>query len=555
MPKSNIIILILLFIFSANENLTDGIYKIKHNNSYLHFNYKYNTFYFSKKWSISKASFFRIYNALDSSFYLIESFKLKKKIFSSHHGILANTKYNKSDNNYFWSFINDAENSVIIKNKNGCYIKITSSNKFTCNSSFEEASKFYLIKMYEEVKNSEEDIKLIEKEPIDVLIKYIDLNDPKLIRNDIHQIKKDMDNEELRYSIRSILENIPWIRKIFILMPNEKVRYLKEPDEIKEKIVYVKDKDLIGFDSSSSLVFQFRYWKMKEFNISDNFLAMDDDYFIGKPLNKTDFFYVKNKKVLPLITNTKFLKLNKRYVEKNKYFYKMITKKSHKEQSNQDYKYSLFLTYSFIMNIFKKNSIFVPKFPHNTIPINVNEIKEIYDLIEKSKYNKTTLYSTYRHIKSLQFQTLYLGFTFIKYQKKVHSIPAKYISFKNSLFFKFNFPLFCINTNAYQNSELSKKFFIVVMEKSFPKPSPYEIISPKSAMAINLIKQFKTKTKQLKKKIFKLKKEMINNQMNEYKLNKMQLIFDKFKKKKIIIYLFALFLVFFIKILIYCFII
>ena len=174
------------------------------------------------------------------------------------------------------------------------------------------------------------------------------------------------------------------------------------------------------------------------------------------------------------------------------------------------------------MNIFKKNSIFVPKFPHNTIPINVNEIKEIYDLIEKSKYNKTTLYSTYRHIKSLQFQTLYLGFTFIKYQKKVHSIPAKYISFKNSLFFKFNFPLFCINTNAYQNSELSKKFFIVVMEKSFPKPSPYEIISPKSAMAINLIKQFKTKTKQLKKKILKLKKEMINNQMNEYKLNKMQ---------------------------------
>ena len=74
-------------------------------------------------------------------------------------------------------------------------------------------------------------------------------------------------------------------------------------------------------------------------------------------------------------------------------------------------------------------------------------------------------------------------------------------------------------------------------------------------MAINLIKQFKTKTKQLKKKIFKLKKEMINNQMNEYKLNKMQLIFDKFKKKKIIIYLFTLFLVFFIKILIYYFII
>ena len=61
-------------------------------------------------------------------------------------------------------------------------------------------------------------------------------------------------------------------------MPNEKVRYFKEPDEIKEKIIYVKDKDLIGFDSSSSLVFQFRYWKMKDFNISDNFICMNDDY-------------------------------------------------------------------------------------------------------------------------------------------------------------------------------------------------------------------------------------------------------------------------------------
>ena len=72
---------------------------------------------------------------------------------------------------------------------------------------------------------------LIEGEyvnPIDVLIKYIDLYDPNLNRTGIHQIDKDYDNEELRYSLRSILKNIPWVRKIFILMPNEKVRYLKD---------------------------------------------------------------------------------------------------------------------------------------------------------------------------------------------------------------------------------------------------------------------------------------------------------------------------------------
>ena len=75
-------------------------------------------------------------------------------------------------------------------------------------------------------------------------------------RNGIHQIEKDFDNEELRYSIRSILQNIPWVRKIYILIPNEKVRYFIDNELIREKIVYFRDKDLLGYDSSNSLSFQ-----------------------------------------------------------------------------------------------------------------------------------------------------------------------------------------------------------------------------------------------------------------------------------------------------------
>ena len=552
MIKSNIIIVFLLLILVVNENLTDGIYKIKYQNLYLNFHHKYNKFYFSSKSTLSKTSFFRINNVLNNSFYLIESIKCNTKFFYNENKISANTKYNKSEDKYFWSFINNNKSSVIIKNKNGCYIKITSNNKVTCNISFEEASKFYLIKIYEEVNHSKEDIKLIEKEPIDILIKYIDLKDPQLNRKGIHQINKDIDNEELRYSIRSILKNIPWIRKIFILMPNEKVRFFKEPDEIKEKIVYVKDKDLIGFDSSSSLVFQFRYWKMKEFNISDNFLALDDDCFIGKPLNKTDFFYVKNNTVVPLIINSHLKVYKKSNVESNKYYYKRIIKRSHREQTYNDFKFSKYLTYSFIMNIFKKKRIIVPNFTHNAIPINVNEVKEIYELVENSKYKKTTLYSTYRHIKSLQFQTLYLSYHFMKYQKKVHNIRYKYIIFKKSLYSKFNYPLFCINTNAYQNSEMSKRLFIVVMEKLFPIYSPYEIIdSSKSAMEIKVIKQLKSDANKLENKLNKLKKEMVKstNLKNEFKSNFFQLTFGNSKKSIFYIYSSALVLISFVKIL------
>ena len=59
--------------------------------------------------------------------------------------------------------------------------------------------------VYEQVNHSEEDLKIIENEPIDVLIKYIDLSDPLLIREGIPQIKKDEANDEIKYCIRSIL--------------------------------------------------------------------------------------------------------------------------------------------------------------------------------------------------------------------------------------------------------------------------------------------------------------------------------------------------------------
>ncbi len=193
----------------------------------------------------------------------------EKRKYSDKNIVKVSSKYNKSNDNFLWTFIKNEGNSVLIKNKNECLIQISNSLRVTCIVSIQEASHLHFIKIYQEVNHSEEDIKLIEKEPIDILIKYIDLRDPKLNRKGIHQINKDLDNEELRYSIRSILKNIPWFRKIFILMPNEKIRYFKEIKEIQEKIVYIKDKDLLGFDSSSSLVFQFRYWKMKDFNMDD----------------------------------------------------------------------------------------------------------------------------------------------------------------------------------------------------------------------------------------------------------------------------------------------
>ena len=246
----------------------------------------------------------------------------------------------------------------IIKNNNNCYIKIKKL-KIICDLiEPDEASQFKLIKLYDEAKeeNNLINLELINKEPIDVLIKYIDLADPYLNRDEIHQIEKDFDNQELRYSIRSINLNIPWVRKIFILMPNDKVRYFKEYNSIKDKIVYVKDYDLLGYESSNSNAFQFRYWKMKKFGISDNIIVMDDDYFIGNKLKKSDFFQVVNGKVVPLIITSNFVKVDKESSLKFFNFFQKKAKYSSEEQNNDIFLYSKYLTFLFILNVFNISS-------------------------------------------------------------------------------------------------------------------------------------------------------------------------------------------------------
>ena len=535
MTKLFLIILFYLYLSGESETLTNGIYEIKFKDLYLNFHHKRNKFYFSSKFSFEKSSSFRftkIANNQNNSFFLIECLKHNRKLYSNKNMVKAYSRFDKSNINFYWSIINKNESSVIIKNRNGCYIKISNSYKITCVETFQEVSRFYLIKLYEEIFHTDEDLKIIEKEPIDILIKYIDLRDPKLNRKGIHQIKKDFDNEELRYSIRSILKNIPWVRKIFILMPNERVRYFKELNEIKEKIVYVKDKDLIGFDSSSSLVFQFRYWKMKEFNMSDNFIAMDDDCYIGRPLKKSDLFYVDNKKVLPLIITSKFLKMKKREVENNIYLYKRNIKKSGVEQNFDEFQYSKHLTYSMIMKALSREYLIVPKFTHNAIPTNMNEIKEIYEIINKSLFRNTTLFSSYRHVESLQFQTFVLGFTFNKYKKKVKNLSHKLIRFGNTLISSFNYDLFCVNTNSHSNSDLSSKIFKIVMEKLFPETSPYEIIDYSlSSLSFNLIQQMKKRTDDLEKELLKIKKENIKLQnLNNHNQNNSRQ-FNQYKGK------------------------
>ena len=234
-------------------------------------------------------------------------------------------------------------------------------------------------------------------------------------------------------------------------MPNKKVRYFKDYDLIKEKIIYVNDKDLLGHESSNSVSFQFSFWMMERFNLSKNFILMDDDCFIGKLLNKSDFYYVENGKVIPAIISTKFTEYTLDYAEKRYQYYK---KRLKDKQTTDDFFYSIYKGYILLLKMFNNKLIF-PGFTHNAIPCNINDVKELYNIAYNSEYKYATLDSIYRHIDCLQFQSLDLAYTFVKNNPKVNPITNKYIDIEDTLTSDYNYSLFCINTGALKYSGLN----------------------------------------------------------------------------------------------------
>ena len=309
------------------------------------------------------------------------------------------TLYDKKDKSLgiYWNLIKINNIEYMIQNKlNLKFIKInnreiilSTNNKNKNNTKF----IFRLLKLFDEIiETNSKYLKIIEKEVIDVLIKYIDLSDKTLNRKGIKHIYKDQDNEELKFSLRSILKYIPWIRKIFILMPNEKVKFLKSIDEIKEKIIYVKDKDLLGYDSANIFAFTFNLYKMEKFGISKNYIYMEDDFFIGKPLNKSDFFYYDeySKKVLRYLITCHFNEMNKS--ERLKEYYKMFNKKdSFHPHSNKGWRFSILSTERYFIKKYNIN-IINTAFTHNAIPQNIDGQKEIFNKIQNYESNNRRIF-------------------------------------------------------------------------------------------------------------------------------------------------------------------
>ena len=193
----------------------------------------------------------------------------------------------------------------------------------------------------------------------------------------------------------------------------------------------IRDKNLLGFDSSNSCTFQYNLYKMRQFGLSENFILMDDNYFIAKPINKNEMFYEENGEIFPAIITSDYYEMNKDLLEKQ------IDQLSKRRENNNPHTAKGFLIRQkrallFLYDLFGNDNIrfgkklIEPTFTHNAIPAKLSDIEElrkyIYDYYE---FGKLILYSKEKTIQDLQFQTLYWGYVKNKYDRKVSTISSE----------------------------------------------------------------------------------------------------------------------------------
>lgn len=129
---------------------------------------------------------------------------------------------------------------------------------------------------------------------VDLVIPFVDSTDPEwfsLYQKTFNEnpIKKYRPNTDfLKYNLRSIAQNIPWIDTVHLIVMSES----QIPNWInKENVNIVYHKDIIPeqylptFNSSTIELFQYKIP-----NLAEHYLVGNDDYFVVTPLLKEDFY-------------------------------------------------------------------------------------------------------------------------------------------------------------------------------------------------------------------------------------------------------------------------
>ena len=179
---------------------------------------------------------------------------------------------------------------------------------------------------------------------IDLVYCWVDGNNPKFAEEKQYWLEKlgikhnndndntrFFDNQELRYSLRSVMKNAPWINKIFIITNGQVPSWLNLEKTDKIKIINhdeIMPKEILPCYNSRVI----ESYIANIPDLSEHFIYANDDMSISRPV-EPDFFFDKEGKPIVRFFKADFSyrKLKKSlYIRSIFYTHKLFQKKYNK---------------------------------------------------------------------------------------------------------------------------------------------------------------------------------------------------------------------------------
>lgn len=306
---------------------------------------------------------------------------------------------------------------------------------------------------------------------IDLVYLWVNGNDPKWIakRNAcIGEPSKAeenckgryVNNDELKFSLRSVEKYAPWIRKIFIVTDDQAPEWL---DTSHPKIQIVDHTEILPpecLPCFNSVVIEHHLHRIP--GLSEHFLYANDDMYINKPVTPETFF---DKDLLPK------MRLNRRPFRKLTLLYRTKVLGKRLRNYNQtihnaallvEQKYGIYYngkTHHNIDAYLKSGYRHAREVFDNEIKATLsNHVRSSND-IQRNIYSYVALAEKRAH---LCYVTQRTSFRFHIDNRKLYR-----------KFDRYNPMLFCMNDSQYANDE-DRKCAVVFLNKLFPDKSRFE---------------------------------------------------------------------------------
>ncbi len=110
------------------------------------------------------------------------------------------------------------------------------------------------------------------------------------------------DHDELRYSLRSLEQYAPWIRTVHIVTAGERPAWLNvnhpKVRMVSHRAIFPEPSHLPCFNAHA---IEMHLHRIPE--LSEHFLAFNDDFFLGRPISSDEFFTPEGKPIVAFSEN------------------------------------------------------------------------------------------------------------------------------------------------------------------------------------------------------------------------------------------------------------